>query len=102
VRSRPRAVRRGHHAAGRRLPHVILPDWVISPSVAFIEAVQQRLPQRWHYPSDREGVAILRRNTRFDDSSARTEFGIEPIPFQQTITDTVRWLVESSITSHRT
>ena len=83
------------HAAGRRLPHVILPGWIIGPSVALIEAVQRHLPQQWHYPADREGVAILRRDTRFDDSSARAEFGIDPIPFQQTITDAIRWLVES-------
>jgi dihydroflavonol-4-reductase len=82
-------------AAGRRLPHVILPGPIIGPSVALIEAVQRRLPQRWHYPADREGVEIVRRDTRFDDSAARTEFGLTPVPFQQTITDTVRWLVES-------
>ena len=82
-------------AAGRRLPHLVLPGRIIGPSVALIEAVQRRLPQRWHYPADREGVDIVRRNTRFDDSAARTEFGINPVPFRQTITDTVRWLVES-------
>jgi dihydroflavonol-4-reductase len=82
-------------AAGRRLPHLVLPGPVIGPSVALIEGVQRRLPQRWHYPADREGVAIVRRDTRFDDTAARTEFGIDPTPFRQTITDTVRWLVES-------
>ena len=82
-------------AAGRRLPHVILPGPLIGPSVQLIEAVQRRLPQRWHYPADREGVAIVRRDTRFDDSAARRELGIDPLPFRQTIADTVRWLVES-------
>jgi dihydroflavonol-4-reductase len=82
-------------AAGRRLPHLVLPGRIIGPSVALIEAVQRRLPQRWHYPADREGVEIVRRNTRFDDSAARTEFGLNPVPFRQTIADTVRWLVES-------
>jgi len=81
-------------AAGRRLPHVILPGRVVGPSVALIEAVQRRLPQRWHYPADREGVEIVRRDTRFDDSAARTEFGINPVPFRQTISDMVRWFVE--------
>jgi len=57
--------------------------------------LQRRLPQRWHYPADREGVEIVRRDTRFADSAARTEFGIDPRPFRQTIADTVRWLVES-------
>jgi dihydroflavonol-4-reductase len=82
-------------AAGRRLPHVVLPGLVIAPSVRLLEVVQRRLPQRWHYPADREGVEILRRDTRFDDSTARRELGIVPILFRQTIMDTVRWLVES-------
>jgi nucleoside-diphosphate-sugar epimerase len=82
-------------AAGRCLPHVVLPGLVIAPSVRLLEVVQRRLPQRWHYPADREGVEILRRDTRFDDSTARRELGIVPIPFRQTIMDTVRWLVES-------
>ena len=81
-------------AAGRRLPHVIVPGPVIGPTVRLIDAVQRRLPQRWHYPADREAVEIVRRDTRFDDTAARTEFSIEPIPFRQTIADTVRWLVE--------
>jgi hypothetical protein len=63
--------------------------------VWLIDTVQRRLPERWHYPADREGVEILRRDTRFDDSPARKEFGVDPVPFRQTIADTVRWLVES-------
>jgi dihydroflavonol-4-reductase len=82
-------------AAGRRLPHVILPGPVIGPSVHLIDIVQRRLPPHWHYPADREGVEIIRRDTRFDDSAARKQLDIEPISFRQTIADTVRWLVES-------
>jgi nucleoside-diphosphate-sugar epimerase len=82
-------------AAGRRLPHVVLPGPVLAPAVGLLDAVQARLPRRWHYPADREGVEVLRRDTRFDDSAARRELGIVPVPFRQTIMDTVRWLVES-------
>jgi dihydroflavonol-4-reductase len=82
-------------AAGRRLPHIVLPGPVIAPAVRLLDAVQRLLPQRWHYPADREGVEVLRRDTRFDDCAARRELGIVPMPFRQTITDTVRWLVES-------
>ena len=81
--------------AGRRLPHVVLPGPIIGPSIRLIDAIQRRLPPRWHYPADREGVEIIRRNTRFDDSAARKDFDIEPLPFRQSIADTVRWLVES-------
>jgi len=66
-----------------------------SPARCPHRMLQRRLPQRWHYPADREGVEIVRRDTRFADSAARTEFGIDPRPFRQTIADTVRWLVES-------
>jgi nucleoside-diphosphate-sugar epimerase len=80
---------------GRRFPHLIMPGPVIGPAARLIDAVQRRLPGGWHYPADREGVEILRRNTRLDDSAARTEFGIEAVPLRQTIADTVEWLVES-------
>jgi nucleoside-diphosphate-sugar epimerase len=80
---------------GRRFPHLVLPGRLIGPSTRLIDAVHRWLPERWHYPADREGVEIVRRDTRFDDSAARTELGIEPTPFRETIADTVRWLVES-------
>jgi dihydroflavonol-4-reductase len=81
--------------AGRRFPHLILPGPVLGPSTRPIGAVNGWLPERWHYPADREGVEIVRRDTRFDDSAARTELGVEPTPFRETIADMVRWLVES-------
>ena len=80
---------------GRRLPHLLVPGAVLSPTTRLIGAVQRRLPDRWRYPADREGVEIMRRNTRLDDSAARKELGVEPTSFTQTITDMVRWLVES-------
>jgi nucleoside-diphosphate-sugar epimerase len=80
---------------GRRLPHLIVPGVVIGLATRLISAVQRRLPDRWRYPADREGAEIIRRSTRFDDSAARKELGVEPRPFTQTITDMVRWLVES-------
>jgi nucleoside-diphosphate-sugar epimerase len=80
---------------GRRFPHLVLPGPVIGPSTRLIDAVHRWLPERWHYPADREGVEIVLRDTRFDDSAARTEFGIEPTPLRDTIADTVRWLVKS-------
>ena len=58
---------------GRRFPHLVVPGPVIGSSTRLIDAVQRRLPERWRYPADREGVDIIRRNTRFDDSAARKE-----------------------------
>lgn len=80
---------------GRRFPHLVLPGVVVGPLTLVIEAVQRRLPAKWHYPADREGVEVMRRDTRFDDSAARKEFGLEPTPLVTTIGDTINWLVES-------
>jgi nucleoside-diphosphate-sugar epimerase len=80
---------------GRRFPHLVLPGLVLGPSTRVIDAVQRRLPARWHYPADREGVEVIRRDTRFDDAAARKEFGLEPTPLVTTIGDTINWLVES-------
>ena len=80
---------------GRRFLHLVVPARVMDSSTRLIDAAHRRLPERWHYPADREGLEIVRRNTRLDDSAARTELGVEPTPFRETIADTVRWLVES-------
>ncbi|MPZ60437.1 MAG: NAD-dependent epimerase/dehydratase family protein [Propionibacteriales bacterium] len=86
---------------GKRFPHLDLPGALLSPSTRLIGAVQGRLPARWRYPADHEGVEIARRDTRFDDSAAREEFGIEPIPFRESVGDTVRWLVSSGRVKRR-
>ena len=80
---------------GRRFPHLVLPGLVLGPFTRVIEAVQRRLPARWHYPADREAVEVIRRDTRFDDSATRKEFGLEPTPLVRSIGDTISWLVES-------
>jgi len=80
---------------GRRLPHLVLPAAVLSPIGGLIGAAHRLLPERWRYPADREGVELIRRDTRFDDSPARTELGVQPTPFRRSIADTVGWLVES-------
>ena len=80
---------------GRRFPHLVLPGWVLGPAMQLIDPLQQRLPQRWRYPADREATEVIRRNTRFDDTAAREELGIPARPFADTIADTVRWLVRS-------
>jgi len=80
---------------GRRFPHLVLPGAVIGPSTRLIDAIQRRLPEKWHYPADHEGSELVLRDTRLDDSPARKEFGIEPRPLSETLGDTIRWLVES-------
>lgn len=80
---------------GRRLPHLVVPGPLMARSAWLIGSLQRSLPKRWHYPADREGVEIVRRNTRFDDAAAREAFGIPARPFASTISDTVRWLLRS-------
>jgi dihydroflavonol-4-reductase len=80
---------------GRRLPHLVVPAAVLSPAGRLIDRAHRLLPGGWRYPADREGIELARRDTRFDDSVARAELGVEPTSFRQSIADTVRWLVES-------
>ncbi|HEX6074929.1 MAG TPA: NAD-dependent epimerase/dehydratase family protein [Micromonosporaceae bacterium] len=80
---------------GRRFPHLALPGRLIGPTSRLFDALQYRLPARWRVPADHEGVELVRRDTRLDDSPARTELGIEPRPLAETFRDTVLWMVES-------
>lgn len=80
---------------GRRLPHAAPPEWFAVPMARLAGALQRPLPDRWRYPADAEGAELSVRATRFDDSPARTELGIEPMDFDQSLRDTVAWLVAS-------
>lgn len=97
----------GHHATaedvytavsraiGRRRPHVALPELMAATTSRGIDVLQARLPERWRYPADHEATVLGLRDTRFDDSAARRELGIHPRPFEETIRDTIEWLVDA-------
>jgi dihydroflavonol-4-reductase len=80
---------------GRRLRYVVLPLGVGLPSARLTALLQRPLPARWHYPADPEGAVVNACATTFDTRPARIELGVEPVPFEQCIRDTARWLVES-------
>jgi dihydroflavonol-4-reductase len=80
---------------GRRLRYVVLPLGVALPAARLTALLQRPLPVRWHYPADPEGAVVNACATTFDDTPARTALGVEPVPFEQSIRDTVRWLVEA-------
>lgn len=80
---------------GRRRPHVELPGALVAPTTAPVDAVQRLLPERWRYPADREAAEVARRDTRFDDSPARRELGVEPRRWQDTVDDVVTWMVDA-------
>jgi nucleoside-diphosphate-sugar epimerase len=80
---------------GRRLPYVLVPRRLSVPLARVTSLVQRPLPGRLHYPADVEGAELAVRDTRFDDTPARRELGVEPVPFEDSLRDTTRWLVES-------
>lgn len=82
-------------AIGRRRPHVTMPGALAVAAARLTEVVQARLPERWHYPADREGAEMSMRDTRLDDSPARQELGIEPLPLGESVRDTITWLVDA-------
>ena len=80
---------------GRRRPHVSPPTPVVRALARSMDVLQRRLPGRLHMPTDPEGIDMLERDTRLDDTPARTELGVEPLPFEQSLRDTLQWLVDS-------
>jgi hypothetical protein len=82
-------------AIGRRRPHVALPPAFGVWTAKLVEAVQVRLPERFHFPADREGAEMLSRDTHLDDTPARRDLGITPIPFEQSIRDEIAWAVDA-------
>lgn len=81
--------------AGRRLPHVELPGRLLAPPLRVLDEVVARLPARLRYPAESEGVGMIARDTRLHDRPARLELGIEPLPLEDSLRDTARWLVGS-------
>ena len=80
---------------GRRRPYVSLPTPVLRTMTRQMDVVQRRLPGRLHMPTDPEGVEILVRDTRLHDEPGRRELGVEPVPFEQSVRDTLQWLVDA-------
>lgn len=80
---------------GRRLPGVVPPLGLTLPLTRALGWMQMPLPDHWHYPADAEAVQVSSRATVLDDSPARRELGIDPVPFEQSMRDTIVSLVES-------
>ncbi len=81
-------------ATGRRRPRVPLAPRLAVASTRAIDAVQSRLPEGWRYPADREGTEIILRDTRFDSSATERELGVTARPFEDSVRDTLAWMVE--------
>lgn len=79
---------------GRRRPRVVLTGRLLRPLASLTGLLQRPLPMRWRYPAEREGIEIALRDTRFDDSVAREELGVQPRDWEQVLADSLQWLVD--------
>lgn len=86
---------------GRRRPLLTPPTPLLRAMTRSMDVVQRLLPGRMHVPIDPEGIELLCRDTRLDDEPARTALGVQPVPFEQSVRDTLAWLVESGRLARR-
>jgi hypothetical protein len=78
---------------GRRLRHVILPVQVMLPLTWVATAAQRVLPI--HLPAEYEAILLHRYDTRYHDSRARKELGLQSRPLVDTYREAARWLNEA-------
>jgi nucleoside-diphosphate-sugar epimerase len=90
--SMPDLIRTLADLTGRRIRFATLPGWFLAAFGRAADLVQRRV--RMRLPWDGEGIWVMNCAARCDDSKTRSEFGIEPRPLGETLTDTVQWLVE--------
>ncbi len=80
---------------GRRFPYMTMPVGVARPTTRLAERLNKVLPDRVHVPADPEAVELAVRDTRFDTSHTTDELGVRARPWDETVRDTLRWLVEA-------
>jgi nucleoside-diphosphate-sugar epimerase len=90
--SLPDLIRTLADLTGRRIRFAILPGWFLAGFGRLADVVQRRVSTR--LPWDAEGIWVMNCAARCDDSTTRSELGFEPRALRETLTDTVRWLVE--------
>ena len=78
---------------GRKIRFATLPTLVLVPAVRVVDAIQSILPFR--IPINREGFEMVVMDPHCDDSQTINELGIETIPFEDTLSDMVRWMYQS-------
>jgi len=86
---------------GRRRPHATIPARLIPVMTKPMGLMNRVLPAGWHIPADYEGALVVSFDTHVPDRAARADLGIEPRAFEDTIRDTVRWMVDTGRISHR-
>jgi nucleoside-diphosphate-sugar epimerase len=86
------------HVTGRRLPCLVMPAGMVSMSLAPLDLLLRR--SRRQYAGTREAVWLLTRQGRADTTAAEA-LGITARPYEESIADTVRWLLASGHISAR-
>jgi dihydroflavonol-4-reductase len=81
------------HLTGRRLPAVPTPGWMARASGRAMDALQPLTTTR--LPFGHQGPWITTRSAGTDDTATRRELGIEPPRLEQTLADTIRWMVQA-------
>ena len=76
-----------------------LPGWTLRWPMLVVDRVQLMSPIRM--PFSFQAVYVGALNHKADDSLTRGEFGIEPIPIDQSLADTIRWMYEGNHVSRR-
>jgi hypothetical protein len=91
--SMPDLIRGIGRLSDRRIRFAIMPRWFLAAFGRGVDVVQRRLKTRlpWHG----EGIWVMNCAARCDDSTTRSELGLEPRGLQETVADTVRWLVDT-------
>ncbi len=87
-------VRTLSQVTGRWLPCMALPGWTLMWPMRAVDSVQLISPIRmpWNF----QAVYVGALNHKADDSLTRGEFGIETIPIDQSVADTIRWMYEGN------
>jgi dihydroflavonol-4-reductase len=80
-------------ATGRSLPMINVPAWSLLGPIKLLDAAQRFLPVR--LPFNHQMIYVITLQHGWDDSATRREFGIEPRPFEETVADQIRSMVES-------
>jgi dihydroflavonol-4-reductase len=82
-----------HHLTGRRLPTLPTPGFLARASGRAMDGLQP--VTRARLPFGHQGAWIVTRCRGTDDTTARQELGIEPPPLEETLADTIRWMVQA-------
>ena len=82
-------------AVGRRRPYLTVPESVVAATAAPAGLVNRVLPRDRRVPAEPEGAAVIACDTRLDGSAATRELGIDPVPWDTSVRDTITWLVDA-------